>query len=112
MEIKDFQKDVHKIAIEEKRVLTCVYCGKEYPQDTPAWGSNVLTQHIKICEKHPMREAERKIARLRNALIGMVGVEERSQLEEMKSVLRVISGADSDRIASINAIDVLLETEI
>lgn len=37
------------------RVLTCVYCGHEYPQDTPAWGDQVLTEHIKGCEKHPMR---------------------------------------------------------
>lgn len=22
----------------EGRVLTCVYCGREYPQETPAWG--------------------------------------------------------------------------
>ena len=45
----------------EGRVLTCVYCGHEYPQATPAWGDKVLTDHIKVCPKHPMRELERKI---------------------------------------------------
>lgn len=38
-----------------RRVLTCVYCGHEYPQNTPAAGSAVLTEHIAVCEKHPMR---------------------------------------------------------
>ncbi|OGV45174.1 MAG: hypothetical protein A2017_06445 [Lentisphaerae bacterium GWF2_44_16] len=47
-----------------KRVLTCVYCGVEYPQDTPSHGAEILTEHIKVCEKHPMREAEAKIAKL------------------------------------------------
>lgn len=38
-----------------KRVLTCVYCGHEYPQDTPAHGHEILTAHIAVCEKHPVR---------------------------------------------------------
>ncbi len=50
------------------RVLTCVYCGHEYPQDTPACGDEVLTEHIKICEKHPIREAEEKLRIVGEAL--------------------------------------------
>lgn len=50
---------------DESRVLTCVYCGHEYPQGTPAAGSKVLTDHIKICEKHPLRAAEAENAKLR-----------------------------------------------
>lgn len=50
------------------RVLTCVYCGHEYPQDTPAAGSEVLTEHIKVCPKHPLRQAEATIARLREKI--------------------------------------------
>ena len=50
------------------RILTCVYCGHEYPQDTPTHGAGVLTEHIKICERHPMRKAEKDIAMLRAAL--------------------------------------------
>jgi len=53
---------------QDGRVLTCVYCGHQYPQDTPAWGSQVLTDHIKICEKHPMRQAEKQITELENKL--------------------------------------------
>lgn len=38
-------------------VLTCIYCGQEYPSGTPAHGSEVkvLTEHIAKCEKHPMK---------------------------------------------------------
>ena len=43
------------------RVLTCVYCGHEYPQGTPASGSEVLTEHIRTCEKHPMRSLEERL---------------------------------------------------
>ena len=48
--------------------LTCVYCGKEYPPGSPTHGSVVLTEHIKICEKHPLRAAEKRIAELESAL--------------------------------------------
>ena len=46
----------------ENKVVTCVYCGHAYPPGTPTSGSQVeaLTAHIKVCEKHPMRELEKK----------------------------------------------------
>ena len=50
--------------------LTCVYCGMAYPEGTPPYGSQVLTDHIKVCEKHPLRAAEATIAKLRAALAG------------------------------------------
>ena len=37
--------------------LTCVYCGMAYPEGTPPHGARILTEHIKVCEKHPMRQA-------------------------------------------------------
>ena len=42
----------------DERIVTCVYCGQEYPDGTPTSGANVLTEHIKACEKHPMRKLE------------------------------------------------------
>src|SRR3990167_1655305 len=36
------------------RILTCIYCGHEYPQDTPTSGADVLKAHAEQCEKHPM----------------------------------------------------------
>jgi hypothetical protein len=48
----------------ESRVLTCVYCGHAYPPGSPEHGAEVLTEHIKVCEKHPMRELQQKADRL------------------------------------------------
>ena len=95
----------------EQRVLTCVYCGMEYPQDTPAWGDKVLTDHIKICSKHPLRASETKINKLRKALADLVGVSTKEELEAMEMTLRAIPGIEQDKIAAINAIHALLETE-
>ena len=89
--------------MDESRILTCVYCGQEYPQDTPAWGDRVLTNHIKVCEKHPMRK-------LRQALVGLVGVDTKKELEEMELFLRLSPMPETDKVSTINAIHALLET--
>ena len=79
---EQFAKDVAAIAAErnearewvermqrEARVLTCVYCGHAYEPGTPAHGTQALTDHIKVCEKHPLRQAEAERDRLREALL-------------------------------------------
>jgi hypothetical protein len=48
-------------AVNAKNVLTCVYCGTAYPPGSPRHGSSVLTAHIMVCPKHPLREAEAKV---------------------------------------------------
>ena len=83
--------------------LTCVYCGMAYPEGTPPHSSKVLTDHIKVCEKHPMRK-------LRNALADMVGASTKEELEEMELVLRVMPGIEQDKIVALNAVHALLET--
>ena len=40
----------------------CAYCGAEYPLDDKAAAQ--VSEHIKTCEKHPMRAAEAEVARL------------------------------------------------
>lgn len=45
-------------------VVTCVYCGHEYPEGTPTAKAEQLTAHIKVCEKHPLRAAEERIKQL------------------------------------------------
>ena len=94
----------------KSRILTCVYCGMEYPQGTPASGDKVLTDHIKVCEKHPMRKAEEAIKRLRSALADLVGASEKEELEQMEFYLRSVPGVEKDKIAAINAIHVLIDT--
>lgn len=96
------------------RVLTCVYCGHEYPQNTPSSGAQILTDHIKICEKHPLRKAEATIKKLRSALIGLIGAETKEELEGMDALIRTYMSMGNipqkDGAASINAIHAILET--
>lgn len=97
-----------------KRVLTCVYCGHEYPQDTPASGDQVLTEHIKVCEKHPLRKAEEKIQKLRSALSGFIECKEEDlTIELLQSMLELNNRfAPDERTRSVcaYAIQVLIET--
>lgn len=88
-------------------VVTCVYCGHQYPDGTPAAKHELLTAHIKICEKHPMREAELKIERLKTALAGLIGASTKKELDAMEVAIRSIHAPDSDKAAAINAIDAL-----
>ena len=90
--------------------LTCVYCGMAYPEGTPPHGSQMLTDHIKVCEKHPMRQLEADKTKLRKALAGLVGTETREGLEEMEAFMRLAPAPDADKAAAINAIHALLET--
>lgn len=92
------------------RILTCVYCGHEYPQDTPAAGSQVLTEHIRVCEKHPMRKAEADIALLRSALSGLIGADTEDELRQMEATMRMLPAPEEDKAVSINAIHALLAT--
>ncbi len=91
-------------------VLTCVYCGMAYPEGTPPHGSQILTDHIKVCEKHPMRQAEKKIVLLRAALIGLVGVSEKAELEAMELAMRMAPAPMADKAVGIDAIHALLAT--
>lgn len=88
--------------------LTCVYCGAAYPEGTPPHGSQVLTDHIRTCEKHPLRAAEQRIATLTAALSGVVGASTRSELESMEAVIRIMPCPAEDKAVSINAIHALL----
>lgn len=92
------------------RELTCVYCGMVYPEGTPPHSAKVLTDHIKVCEKHPMRSAEIKIKKLRKALSGLVGASTEEELKAMEASLRALPAPDADKTVAINAIHVLVET--
>jgi hypothetical protein len=93
----------------DKSVVTCVYCGHQYPEGTPTAKHDLLTAHIKACEKHPMRGAEARIEKLRKALVGLVGAETKEELEVMLSTTRVMPGIEEDRVVAINAIQALLD---
>jgi hypothetical protein len=88
---------------EMGNILTCAYCGMAYPEGTPPHGSKVLTDHIKVCEKHPMYK-------LRKALADMVGASTKKELEQMELALRAMPGIEQDKVVALNAIHALLET--
>lgn len=88
-------------------IYTCVYCGHQYPDGTPAAKHELLTDHIKICEKHPLREAELKIEKLKAALAGLIGAETKEELDAIEVAIRSTPAPDSDKAAAINAIDAL-----
>lgn len=89
------------------RILTCVYCGHEYPQNTPAHGDKVLTEHIAVCEKHPMRTVIEQRDRLRNALAGMIGATTPDELAALEIGVRSLPGCEEDRAVALNAIHAL-----
>ena len=94
------------------RILTCVYCGHEYPQLTPAWNDAVLTAHISICDKHPMQAVIADRNRLRSALAALVGASDRSDLMSMEVAVRALPAPDADKAVTINAIHALLASEM
>lgn len=94
----------------DERILTCVYCGHEYPQDTPSHGEGVLTAHIKTCKSHPMRKAEQDLALLRAALVGLIGADSEQELRQMEATMRLLPAPAEDKAVSINAIHALLAT--
>ena len=59
-------------------------------------------------KKHPMREAEARIERLRKALSELIGAETKEELEAMEAAMRMMPGIEADKIAGINAIHALL----
>ncbi len=94
----------------ETRTITCVYCGHAYQAGTPAHGHEALTEHIKVCEKHPMRAAEATITTLRAALVGLVGGSTRQELDQLEIGMRMMPVADQDKAAALNAIHALQAT--
>lgn len=90
--------------------LTCVYCGHAYPEGTPPHGAQILTDHIKVCEKHPMRKLEEDRAKLRMALVGLVGLDTRDELEKLEVIMRMAKIPDEDKMNTINAIHALRDT--
>ena len=92
------------------RILTCVYCGHEYPQDTQAAGDQVLTDHIRTCAKHPMREAQQAIAKLHSALAGLVGESTPQGLSQLELGLKLVPMLATEKALMSAAIQALRDT--
>lgn len=97
----------------ENNVVTCVYCGHEYPDGTPKAKHELLTAHIAKCDNHPMRAAEDKIRVLRSALAALIGdinPDSFDELGEMEAAVRMTPGPESDKRVALNAIVALRQT--
>lgn len=86
-----------------RTVVTCVYCGHEYPDGTPTAKAEALTAHVKACEKHPMK-------RLINALAALVGSRSKTELLGMREQIAILPTDADEKRNMTNAIDVLIET--
>lgn len=85
--------------------LTCVYCGQAYPAGTPPHSAKVLTDHIKVCKKHPM-------AKIRAALVRFIGTDDPAELKRMIPIIQADPHApDDDKASTIGGIQALLETQ-
>lgn len=67
---------------KNRTVVTCVYCGHEYPDGTPKAKHDLLTSHISICVKHPMRKAELTIISLQKALSDLIMAKTKEELDK------------------------------
>ena len=61
-------QEIAKALQERIMVLTCVYCGHQYPAGMPASNHEALSKHVEECEKHPMYALKQENKRLREAL--------------------------------------------
>ena len=89
--------------------ITCVYCGMAYPEGTPTHGAQILTDHILVCEKHPVSKLRRDNEKLRNAVIRFVGAESIDELNAMEKFLGELADCEQKTTALI-AIKALKET--
>ena len=64
----------------------------------------------KIIDLEADLRASSRLERVRKALVGLVGVETREELESLEAVMRLTPAPSADKAASIDAIHALLET--
>lgn len=52
--------------VQKQNVVTCVWCGHEYPTGTPRKQHDLLYAHAMKCPKHPAAQFRTKVERLRD----------------------------------------------
>lgn len=97
------------MANKDEITITCAYCGHAYEPGTPTFAAEVLTEHIKICEKHPMRHAEARNKKLFNALAMLTGADTMEELAAMHQMLTAMPIPSEEKAITLNAVEVLLE---
>lgn len=62
------------VMVEQDRrlkIVTCAFCGEQYPRGTPAHTADVLAEHIVKCERHPMKAMADRNALLEAAALAV-----------------------------------------
>ena len=74
-EARTYGERLYRECAGSARSVACAWCGHQYATGTPRSQNETLVQHAKVCEKHPLRQAEAErdtaqaeVARLRAAL--------------------------------------------
>lgn len=104
----------------DTRVLTCVYCGHAYPPGTPSHGSQILTEHIASCEKHPLtiehaahERTKARVAELEHDAYGLISranylskisSESWEEMKAERDAVQSEAAALSKRVAELEAI--------
>lgn len=86
-----------------RTVVTCVYCGRKYPDGTPTAKAEALTDHVKVCDKHPMKRAI-------DALAALVGSRDKAELNGMRDHIHLLPISRAEYAPMRDAIELLLET--
>lgn len=60
-EAREFGEKAAKL-YNDTLVLRCAFCGEAYEDGTPPSRHERLTDHVKVCPAHPMRDVERQLA--------------------------------------------------
>lgn len=96
-----------------EHTLTCVYCGQAYPEGAPTHGADVavLTEHIKVCTKHPMHKLQEDFNKLRSALSAIVGTDDADALKKLLvDIPKLETVPRESRMQGIAAVEALLLT--
>lgn len=101
----------------ESQIFTCAFCGSDFPDVPISDGEKTMAQHIVECDKHPMRKLLAAYQLVRSALVGLVGVGTREELEraELDVRKRIYSSTFHEeehdgQVLMYNAIRALMET--
>jgi hypothetical protein len=60
-EEKTKYQEAWKGAQKKDQVIRCAFCGHAYPPGTPTHQADLLTEHIAVCEAHPVGKKLRKV---------------------------------------------------
>ncbi len=91
-------------------VVTCVYCGHEYPDGTPTAKAEALTEHIQQCEKHPMTALQKRYEIVRAALVGLIGADTKEELQQIECGLLAREAPIEHKAPAIDGVRALLKT--